>query len=219
MPLVIDYNSFINPYESWAGDNVEAPSQPYLYKPIATNLSSDDRTVIFSNLPAGMQVLNPPQTTAPYDSVFFDIEGQGYEDYVLLQNESGGYWSALTLNSEPSTLAAAYTSGGYWAFGDPGGGSPGCILTGAGNIDANMADIQWNTIDPSDDGNPTPSPFNTFFATGFSWNETIPNEIIASYDVVSTSGIQIRATGAGGTPFNDIPSALRNLCVLFSVPS
>lgn len=214
MPLVIDYNSFINPYESWAGDNVEAPSQPYLYKPIATNLSSDDRTVIFSNLPAGMQVLNPPQTTAPYDSVFLDING--YEDYILLKTELDGYWAG-------EGFLAAYTSEGYWAFGEPNGQSPGCILTGAGNIDTDIADIQWYPISPSDNGNVAPSPFNnTIFSIGngdYSWNETIPNEIIASYDVVSTSGIQIRATGAGGTPFNDIPSALRNLCVLFSVPS
>lgn len=210
MPLIIDYNSFLNPSETWAGDNTDPPNQPYLYKPIAINLSSDDRTVIFSNLPAGMQVLNPPQTTAPYDSVFIDIEGYG--DYVLLKNELNGSWAG-------DGFLAAYTSGGYWALGEPSGGSPGCILTGEGSSDTEIADIQWYGIDPSDDGNATPSPFNTTFATGYSWNETIPNEILASYDVISSSEIQIRATGAGGTPFNDIQSTLRNLCVLFSTPS
>jgi hypothetical protein len=219
MPLIIDYSSFLNPSEIWAGDNIDPPNQPYLYKPIATGISSDDRTIIFSNLPAGMEVLNAPQTTAPYDSVFFDIEGGGYLDYILLKDNFDGSWAALTLDLEASTLSAAYTSGGYWAFGDPDGGSPGCILTGAGNINTSIADISWYGIDPSDDDNPAPSPFNTVFAVGYSWNETIPNEIMTSYDVISPSGIQIRATGAGGTPFNDIQSALRNLCVLFSVPS
>ena len=213
MPLIIDYNSFLNPSETWAGGNIDPPNQPYLYQPIATNLSSDDRTVIFSNLPAGMEILNAPQTTAPYDSVFFDIEG--FNDYILMKN-MGSSWGSLE-----DELAAAYTSGGYWAFGATSDFSPniGCILTGSGNADTDIADITWIEIDPGSQGNLTPNPFNTFFNTGYSWNQTIPNEIMTSYNVISPSGIEIQATDVEGTPFNDIPSALRNLYVLFSVPS
>ena len=214
MPLIIDYSSFINSDVSWFPEDTPAPVQPYLYKSIAeniTDLSSDDRTIIFANLPAGMTVLNAPATTAPYDSVFLDING--YDDYILLKNNSDGSWEA-----GENSFKAAYTSGGYWAFGEPNGGSPGCILTGFGDADTDISTIQWYGIDEIDNGNSTPSPFNTIFVTGYSWNETIPNEIMTSYDVISPSGIQIRATGAVGSTFNDIPSALRNLYVLFSTP-
>jgi hypothetical protein len=213
MPLIIDYSSFINSDSFWLGDDTNAPDQPYLYKSIAeniTNLSSDDRTIIFANLPAGMTVLNPPETTAPYDSVFFDLTVA--DDYILLKNNFDGSWEAINENYE-----AAYTSSGYWGFGErtlPGN----CILTGSGNASADIASIQWHAINASDDGKPAPSPFSGELVEGVLWTETIPNEIMTSYDVISPSGIQIRSTGAVGSTFNDIPRALRNLYVLFSTP-
>jgi hypothetical protein len=212
MPLIIDYTSFTNPDSSWLGDDMNAPSQPYLYKSIAeniANLSSDDRTIIFSNLPIGMTVLNAPATTAPYDSVFFDMTD--YDDHILLKNNFDGSWESTTENYE-----AAYTSSGYWGFGERNGN---CLLTGFGNASADIASIQWHEINASDGGKPAPSPFSGELFDGVSWNETIPNEIMTSYDVINTSGIQIRATGAGGSTFNDIPSVLRNLYVLFSTPA
>ena len=213
MPLIIDYSSFINPYSSWLGDSANPPSQPYLYKSIReniTNLSSNDRTIIFSNMPDNITVVDASATTAPYDSVFFDMANE--DDRILLKNNFDGSWESTTENYE-----AAYTSSGSWGFGVQ---NSNCILTGFGNASADIASIQWLQINASDVGKPCPSPFSGNMSYSSSlWNETIPNEIMTSYDVISPSGIQIRATGAGGSTFNDIPRALRNLYVLFSTPS
>ena len=210
MPLTIDYNSFINPTVDWFGDAIDPPIQPYLYQPITeniTDLSLDDRTIIFSNLPAGFTVVNAPATTAPYDSVFIDTDYTA--DYIFLKSGIGMWTGEL--------FTAAYTSGGYWAIGVPYYSSPGVILTGSGDYDTDIKNITWVSISEADNGNTPPEPFALgIFQSGFSWSGTLINEIMTSYDVISPSGIQIRSTGVEGSGFNDIPRVLRNLHVLFS---
>lgn len=209
MSLTIDFD-FIS-YGSWNG-GASPPDQPYLYSPMATDVAGlKDGVIIFSNMPNGMSILNAPDTTSPYDSVYFDING--YDDSILLKNNNG-FWSW----PDNSTLGASYTSGGYWAYGSTIG-SPGVILTGSGDANTHIADIQWVGIDEAHNYTSAPAPFGVDFVLGFSWNATLPNEIMTSYDVISPNSIQIRPTGAGGSGFNDIPRVLRNLYVVFSQPT
>lgn len=101
-----------------------------------------------------------------FNCVYFE------NDYVSLplrkwtHNKWTGYVGA--------DLMAAYTSGGYWAFGATGIYSPGVILTGSGNTYSNITDIVWVGLDPNDYGNTPPAPFDgsCFASSPYNWSQT-----------------------------------------------
>jgi hypothetical protein len=139
MPITISYNDFI----TQTGNMPSGASQPYQYSGIASsisNLESDDRTIVFTNLPNGLRVV-PALSTEPFDSIFVDIET--YNDYVLMSGGGNNTWA----DSEQSYFQARYvSSAGFWALGATGNNSPGCILTGAGSGTSSILDISFEGI-------------------------------------------------------------------------
>ncbi len=139
MPITISYNEFT----TQTGDMPSGASQPYQYsgiKSAISDLDADDRTIIFTNLPSGLEVVQT-LSTEPFDSVFIDIAQ--YDDYILMKQLNDQWQSSGVY----SGFAVAYTSGGFWAAGEINGNSPGTILTGAGNENSSILDISFNGID------------------------------------------------------------------------
>ena len=139
MPITISYDNFI----TQTGNMPSGASQPYQYSGIAsdiTNLEASDRTIIFTNLPSGLRVVQA-QSTEPFDSVFIDIES--YNDFILMSGISSGIWEATGNN----IFQARYIpSAGFWCLGATGNNSPGCILTGVGSATSSILDITFEGI-------------------------------------------------------------------------
>lgn len=162
MPITISYNNFITP----TGSMSIATGIPGSFSPIYSginNLDADDRTIIFSNLPSGLRVISAQNTTPPFDSVYIDIVQ--YDDYAYV---SGGasLWSGV---GGGSNLLAAYTSGGFWALGNPEYGSPGVILTGSGDENSSILDIAFEGINLQETTFDTPdsNPINLLKARSY----------------------------------------------------
>lgn len=197
----INYSNFSTATGAWQTN----PSQPYLYSLIDTDVlvSESESYITFNNLPAGMTVAAAPTTTAPFDSVYFN------NDYanLLLQSGANNRWTG----NVGALLMAAYTSGGYWAFGASGAVSPGVIFTGSGNANSVITDIVWESSYGAA-GTP-PVPFNnSSFGGLYSWNETIANEIYSSYQVINSNTIKV------STNFESLDTSLRKLYVKFNKP-
>ncbi len=210
----LDFSFTETPTGSWQTN----PAQPYLYSLITADfqLVDGDTYITFSNLDAGMSVTGAPSTTEPFDSIYFN---NTYANEVLIK--TGSYLSYLPVWANESyvlygdvyvSFAAAYTSGGYWAYGEVNGSSPGVILTGAGNANTAITDIQWQAIDISDNGVTAPAPFDASSfngSDGYIWTSTIANEIYSNYQVINSNTIKVT------TDFSSLDSALRNLYVRF----
>lgn len=196
----INYSNFSTATGAWQTN----PSQPYLYSLIDTDVlvSESESYITFNNLPAGMTVAAAPTTTEPFDSVYFDSD---YASPYLLYKSTNNRWTG------EFDLMAAYTSGGYWAFGATGDYSPGVIFTGSGNANSVITDIVWESSYGAA-GTP-PAPFNNSnFGSLHSWNETIANEIYSSYQVINSNTIKV------STNFESLDTSLRKLYVKFNKP-
>jgi len=140
MPITISYDYFI----TQTGNMPSGASQPYQYSGIASNitdLEASDRTIIFTDLPSGLRVIQA-QSTEPFDSVFIDIES--FNDYILMSGISSGVWGATGVESY---FQARYIpSAGFWGLGATGNNSPGCILTGVGSATSSILDITFEGI-------------------------------------------------------------------------
>lgn len=139
MPITIDYNQF----QTIAENLAIFPQQPVDYSPLiydVNNLYDNDRIIIFSGLPNGLQIDSPPGTTQPFDSVFIDVVQ--WDDYAYLSGANNTWSNGL------SNIYAAYTSGGFWALGEIGGNAPGIFLTGlSGDADSSILDIEFTGVD------------------------------------------------------------------------
>ena len=139
MPITIDYNQF----QTIAENLAIFPQQPVDYSPLingVNDLYDNDRIIIFSGLPNGLQINNPPATSQPFDSVFIDVVQ--WDDYAYLSGANNTWSNGL------SNIYAAYTSGGFWALGEIGGNAPGIFLTGlSGDADSSILDIEFTGVD------------------------------------------------------------------------
>ena len=214
--LTIDYSQFLSSTGDWSGSAFIPPDHYKDYLPIVSGVSSlskDEPVITFSNLPANLKItpiLNDPDYgyNPPFDKVFIDVS---YDvDFIYLKNESG-VWIA-----EESTgpWMAAYTSGGYWAFGTATYESPGVNYTGSGNADSSILDIVWIPVDSGDNDSTPPEPFSesVFYAPSYPDDYVIvyPDEPSINYEVIDDSTIRIL------TDIDDLIPPLRKLYINFS---
>lgn len=145
MPITIDYSQFT----TQTGNFPITPSQPYQYSGIyngVSNLAKNDGIITFTNLPNGLRVASPESVTAPFDSVYIDLEQ--INDYILADNSGDGMWYGSDTGEE---LYASYTSGGFWAIrvrtpdGEGGWASDNIICTGSGNANTSIAQVQFES--------------------------------------------------------------------------
>lgn len=193
----ISYNDFVIPTGDWD----IAPTQPYEYKNVLSSqvtLSDGDTYITFTNLPVGMTVGGPPATTEPFDSIIFSSDFNLTDILIKTGDLSlGTIWANenyVLYGDIQVTSMAAYTSGGYWAYGGPNGAiSPNVFFTGAGNADTLPTDIAWTPIESTDDGLAVPFPFNTTCVYGLYTTvyPPVPNEIYSNYQVINSNTIKV----------------------------
>lgn len=186
----ISYNNFTD-----TGSWNTTPAQPYNYYNLLSSpvtLPNGDTYITFIDLPVGMTVAGPPATTEPFDSVIF-ISDYGVEYLFKIETTSyGTIW--VDANYPIFSTMAAYTSGGYWAYGNPDGNSPGVLFTGAGNADTPINDVPFTFIDPAHFGSGAPAPFqlsNFVSDQIYGFGGCIPNEIYSNYQVIDSDTIKI----------------------------
>ncbi len=213
----ISYNDFTD-----TGSWNTTPTQPYNYYNLLSSpvtLPNGDTYITFTNLPVGMTVATAPATTEPFDSIIF------YSDYNISDTliktgdiSLGTIWAnysyVLEGDSTVSTMAA-YTDGGYWAYGVPSGSllTPNVFFTGAGDIDTSPIDIIWTPIESIDDGVIVPFPFRTACLYGVYTYIAQPtaNEIFSNYQVINSNTIKILT-------LDSLMSSEKKLYILFNAP-
>lgn len=136
MGTTIDYNNFITLSENI----VNNPTQPYEYSSISQgvgNVLKNDPIIQFINLPPDIIINNGPSSTAPFDTVYIDLEQTN--DWILMSGTSGQWQSS-------NQYFCAYTSGGFWALRSLELGLDSILCTGSGNANTPITDIQFETV-------------------------------------------------------------------------